>query len=131
MVKSLHDSLRDVYGLTEMFIQQDMPERAPEGAPWENTVKNRIAHELQSTKDNQRLVAAFLAESTTTVRLNHVRPNDGDAEFLDKIQSVAGERMFNRFTHELADAIFDAVMESMAAKGERALRDIIEAYAKR
>ena len=130
MPESLQDTASYIFALTEMFIHEEMPDRAPEGAPWEATVKNRIEQELLATKENRRLVATFLvAANVPDVDFANIRMLPSEAEFFDNTLSAIDDEVMQRKAHALADGIFDGVMDRMTARGERALRAIIAQFA--
>ena len=122
--KILDQHLADLRELTEHFINQEMPDRAPEGAPWEQTVKNRIEQELLSTKENRQLVATFLiAANVPDVDFANIRMLPSEAEFFDTALSSIDDEVLQRKAHVLAEEIFDGVMERMTTRGEAALRE--------
>lgn len=120
--QTINDHMTNLCDLAEHFINQEMPDRANEGDPWEQVVKDRLAAEIAGNQDYRRVAAALLLERSAGVTVSdEAMETEKTKKFLD---GLAGIDEFNEIINALAGAVFDYTMQELTAKGEAVMSAI-------
>ncbi|KAA9246325.1 hypothetical protein QP167_08295 [Corynebacterium amycolatum] len=109
--QTINEHMANLCDLAEHFINQEMPDRAKEGAPWEQVVKDRLAAEIAGNQDYRRVAAALLIERSAGVTISD---EDMETEKTKKfLDGLAGIDDFNEIINAVAGAVFDYTMEKL------------------
>lgn len=120
--QTINDHMANLCDLAEHFINQEMPDRAKEGAPWEQVVKDRLAAEIAGNQDYRRVAAALLIERSAGVTISD---EDMETEKTKKfLDGLAGIDDFNEIINAVAGAVFDYTMQELVSKGEAVMSAI-------
>lgn len=122
--QTINEHMTNLCDLAEHFINQEMPDRANEGDPWEQVVKNRLAAEIAGNQDYRRVAAALLLERSAGVRISDEEmETEKTKKFLD---GLAGIDEFNEIINALAGTVFDYTMQELTAKGEAVMSAVLD-----
>ena len=122
MQKTINEHMNDLCDFTEHFINQEMPDRAKEGDPWEQVVKDRLAAEIADNQDYKRVTAALILERHSGVKITSDEfHTERVQEFLDALAANEG---FDEFIQAMANALFDYTMQGLTQRGEAVMLEI-------
>lgn len=120
--QTINEHMTNLCDLAEHFINQEMPDRAKEGAPWEQVVKDRLAAEIAGNQDYRRVAAALLIERSAGVTISDEdMATEKTKKFLDGLACLDD---FNEIINALAEAVFDYTMQELVSKGEAVMSAI-------